>query len=79
MPMEIHDNADIAAGINCCFSYATMYNRYFYHIAFLETCKTFNLLPGGLKITSVPFINFVTDDIKICWDNTTKSTKKRSA
>ena len=75
MPMEIHD-ADIAAGINSCFSYATKCNRYFYHIAFLEICKTFNVLPGGLKITNVPFISFVTDDIKISWHNTTKSTEK---
>ena len=75
MSMEIHD-ADIAAGINSCFSYATKCNRYFYHIAFLETCKTFDVLPGGLKITNVPFISFVTDDIKISWHNTTTSTEK---
>ena len=61
---------------NSCFSYATKYNRYFYHIAFLETCKTFDVLPGGLKITNVPFISFVTDDIKISWHTTTTSTEK---
>ena len=75
MSMEIHD-ADIAAGINSCFSYATKCNRYFYHIAFLETCKTFDVLPGGLKVTNVPFISFITDDIRISWRNTTKSTEK---
>ena len=33
-------------------------------------------MPGGLKVTNVPFISFVTDDIKISWRNTTKSTEK---
>ena len=75
MPMEIYD-ADIAASINFCFSYTTKCNRYLYHIAFLKTFKTFNVLPGGLKITIVPFISFVTDDIKISWRNTTNSTEK---
>ena len=75
MPMEIHD-ADIAADINSCFIYATKCNRCFYHIAFLGTCKTFNVLPVGLKISNVPFISFVTDDIKISWHNTTKSSEK---
>ena len=74
MSMEIHD-ADIAAGINSCFSYTTKCSRYFYHIAFLETCKMFDVLPGGLKITNVPFISFVTDDIKVSWNNTTTSEK----
>ena len=54
----------------------TKCNRYFYHIAFLETCKMFDVLPGGLRITNVPFISFVTDDIKVSWNNTTTSTEK---
>ena len=75
MSMEIHD-ANIAAGINSCFSYATKYSMYFYHIAFLETYKTFDVLPGGLKVTNVPFTSFVTDNIKISWHNTTESTEE---
>ena len=75
MSMEVHD-VNIAAGINSCFSYATKYSMYFYHIAFLETCKTFDVLPGGLKVTNVPFISFVTDDIKISWGNAIKSAEK---
>ena len=75
MFMEIHD-ADIAAGINSCFSYATKCYRYFCHIAFSETCKTFHVLPEGLKVTNVPFISFVTGGIKISWRNTTKSKEK---
>ena len=55
MAMGIYD-AEIAAGINPCFRCAAKFNRYFYHIAFLETCKTFSVLPGGLKITNVLFI-----------------------
>ena len=66
MFMEIHD-ADIAEGINSCFSYATKCYRYFYHIPFSENCKTFDVLPEGLKVTNVPFISFVTGDIKISW------------
>ena len=42
--------------------------------SFLGNCRTFNVLPRGLKITNVPFISFVTDDIKISWHSTTKST-----
>ena len=75
MSIEIHDT-DIAAGINSCFSYATKCNKYFYQIAFLETCKTFSVLPGGLKITNVPFISFVMGNNKISWHNTTTSTEK---
>ena len=33
-------------------------------------------MPGGLKVTNVPFISFITDDIRISWRNTTKSTEK---
>ena len=47
-----------------------------YHIALLETCKTLNVLLGGSKITNVPFVNFVTDDIKFFWHNTSTSTEK---
>ena len=53
--IEIYD-ADKAAGINSCFRYATKSNRYFYDIAFLETCRTFIVFPGGSKITNV--LNF---------------------
>ena len=73
MLIDIHD-IDIAAGIYSCLSYAEKCNRYFYHIAFLETCKTFTVLPVGLKVTNAPFISFVTDIIKISWYNTTRST-----
>ena len=38
--------------------------------------KTFDVLPGGLKVSNVPFISFATDDIKISWHNTTKSTEQ---
>ena len=63
MAMGIYD-ADIAAGINPCFRCAAKFNRYFYNIAFLETCKTFSVLPGGLKITNVLFIIFVMTVLK---------------
>ena len=33
-------------------------------------------MPGGLKVSNVPFISFATDDIKISWHNTTKSTEQ---
>ena len=75
MSMEIQ-GANIAAGINSCFSYTTKYNMYFYHIAFLETCKTLDVLHGELKVTNVPFISFIKDDIKISWHNTTNSTEE---
>ena len=73
MLMDIRD-IYIAAGIHSCLSYAEKCNRYFYHIAFLETCKTFTVLPVGLKVTNALFISFVTDVINISWYNTTRST-----
>ena len=78
MPLEIHDT-DIAAGTNSGFIYATKCNRYFYHVAFLETCKKFNVFPGELKITNAPCISFIKiiRSIKISWHNTTKSTEKK--
>ena len=42
----------------------------------METCKTFDVLPAGLKITNVPFISFINDNIKISWHYTTTSTEK---
>lgn len=33
------------------------------------------VLSRGLKVTHLPFIRFVTYDIKIIWHSTTKSTK----
>ena len=75
MAMGIYD-AEIAAGINPCFRCAAKFNRYFYHIAFLETCKTFSVLPGGLKITNVLFIIFVMDGIKISCHNPARYTEK---
>ena len=31
--------------------------------------QTFDVFPGGLKITNVPFRSFVTNDIKISWQD----------
>ena len=42
----------------------------------METCKTFDVLPAGLKITNVPFISFVTDNVKISWHNTCAAAEK---
>ena len=75
MTMGIYD-ADIAAGINPCFRCAAKFNRYFNHIVFLETSKTFSVLPGGLKITNVLFIIFVMDGIKISCHNPAWYTEK---
>ena len=36
----------------------------------------FDNLPGGLKVTNVSFKSFVTNDIKVSWGNTIKSTEK---
>ena len=72
MPMEIH-KADITEGFNSCFNYATTRKTYFHQIAFLKTCKTLHVLPGGLKITNGPLLCLVTDNIKIYWYNTNKS------
>ena len=74
MLMEIHD-ADIAVSSNSCFSYATKCDWYVYHIAFLANCKTFDVLHRRLRITNVPYICFMTDDIKSSCLNTTKPTK----
>ena len=36
----------------------------------------FDVLPAGLKITNVPFISFVMDNVKISWHNTSAAAEK---
>ena len=67
--MNIEDGEEIdgftgsfRAAVKCC--------KYFFHVAFLETCKFSDWIPKGLVINKSPFIQFISDDIKINWDRT---------
>ena len=55
------------SAVKCC--------SYFYHIAFLETCKHADVHPNGLVIDKKPFISFVSEELSATWYDTLKSTE----
>jgi len=65
------------------FEYSSVYRcgikslKYFFHIAYLETCKSFDLIPNGLLLNKKPFISFITDDLEASWEETIKSTERQ--
>ena len=60
----------------CIYIHVCMYIYIYVYIYRERESNTFDVLPGGLKVSNVPFISFATDDIKISWHNTTKSTEQ---
>ena len=36
-----------------------------FHVAFLETCKSYSLCPSGLCINKDPFIKFESNDLQV--------------
>ena len=65
------------------FSYASVYRcgikslNYFYHIAFLETCKSYKLIPAGLALKKQPFIPFEDGDLIATWNETILHTEEQ--
>ena len=72
--MEIVDK-DFKSGFISVFQYAVKSVSYFLHVSFLETCKSYNLCPGGLSIKKEPFIEFESDDLKVFWRETLTKTE----
>ena len=74
--MEVIDK-DSNIGFNSTFRYAIKSCNYFFHIAFLETCKTFNVVPSGLVINKKPFIEFSNHEMDIFWKSTVEATEQQ--
>ena len=74
--MEITDT-DFKNGFISMFQYAVKSVSYFYHVAFLESCKSFNLCPAGLCIKKDPFIKFESDDLNVMWKNVITTTQEQ--
>ena len=55
--MEVIDK-DFKNGFISVFQYAVKTVSYFFHVSFLETCKSYHLCPSGLNIKKKPFIEF---------------------
>ena len=68
--MEIVDK-DFKVGYISELQYAV-----FFHVSFLETCKSYGLCPAGLNIRKKPFIEFETSDLKVFWNKTIKKTEE---
>jgi len=72
--MDVQDK-DIQDGFTGCYRAAIKSCKYFFHIAFLESCKYADNLSKGLLINKSPFISFISDDIETHWKDTIKSTE----
>ena len=48
----------------------------FYHIIFLETCKSFNLVPKGLQIKKQPCIGNRSNSFTSIWENELNRTEE---
>ena len=74
--MEIADT-NFKNGFISTFQYAVKSVSYFYHVAVLESCKSFNLCPAGLCIKKDPFIKFESDDLNAMWKNVITNTQEQ--
>ena len=72
--MEVIDK-DFKVGYVSGLQYAVKIVSYFFHVSFLETCKSYGLCPAGLNIGKKPFIEFETSDLKVFWNETIKKTE----
>ena len=66
---------DIQAGITSCFRSAVKGISYHYHVAFLEVCKSYNIVPKGLVVNKRPFISFSSDELTAAWKETLQATQ----
>ena len=68
---------DVKDGFISCFRFGVKCCSYFYHTAFLEICKTFNVFPNGLQLNKTPFISFINEELSATWEDTIKSTQEQ--
>ena len=62
-------------GFVSAFYYAVKVVSYYFHVSFLETCKTYGLCPTGLSIRKKPFIEFESDELKVFSKDTIENTE----
>ena len=67
---------DFKVGYVSGFQYAVKSVSYFFHVSFLETCKSYGLCPTGLTIRKKLFIEFEISDLKVFWNETIKETEE---
>ena len=58
------------------FHYAVKVGSDYFHVSFLETCKSYGLCPTGLSIRKKPFIVLESDKLKVFWKETVENTEK---
>ena len=73
--METVDK-DFKVGCVSGFQYAVKCVSYFFHVSFLEACKSYGVCPAGLNIRKKPFIEFETSDVKVFWNETIKKAEE---
>ena len=74
--MEITDT-DFKNGFISTFQFAVKTLSYYFHVAFLETCKSYSLCPSGLRINKDPFIKFESNDLQVIWKNVITTTQEQ--
>ena len=75
-PLTVTD-FDVKDGFISCFRFGVKCCSYFYHTAFLEICKTFDVFPNGLQLNKTPFISFINEELQATWEDTIKSTQEQ--
>ena len=68
---------DVKAGFISCFRFGLKCCTYFYHVSYLETCKSFGVYPAGLQLNKTPFISFDNDELTATWQDTINSTQEQ--
>ena len=63
--------------VYCCelFNKAKKIYNYFFHVIFLETCRSYGTFPEGLKINKQPFIKFESETQSTEWNTCIRSTE----
>lgn len=73
----IIEDFDIKNGIISAFRYANKAFSYFFHIVFLECCKSLGVRPKGLQIRNSSFVEFIAQDIIASWNSTISSAEEQ--
>ena len=67
---------DFKNGFVSAFHYAVKVVSFYFHVSFLETCKSSGLCPTDLSIRKKPFKEFESDELKVFWKETIENTEK---
>ena len=75
MSLDILDK-DFKNDFVSAFHYAVKVVSYYFHVSFLETCKSHGLCSTGLSIRKKLFIEFESDELKVFWKKAIENTEK---